>query len=77
MTLVSHKLYHSKETIEGDTVAQVWLARHDLDVVDYKALTGLSLLRVSHFCARHGASLKGLYPDTTFVSKAKCFPVGR
>jgi hypothetical protein len=34
-------------------------------VVDYKALTGLALLRVPHFCARRGASLKDLNPDTT------------
>jgi hypothetical protein len=42
--------------------------------VDYKALTGLSLLWVPHFRARHGASLKVLNPDTTSASKAKCFP---
>jgi hypothetical protein len=57
--------------------AQVSPARHDHDVVDYKALTGLSLLRVPHFLARHGASLKDLNPNTTSVSKAKCFPVSR
>jgi hypothetical protein len=56
---------------------QVWLARHDLGVVDYKALIGLSLLWVPHFYARHGASLKDLNPDTTSMSKAKCFPIGR
>jgi hypothetical protein len=60
-----------------DTVAQVWPARHDLDVVDYKALIGLLLLRVPHFHTRCGASLKDLNPDTTSVSKAKCFPVSR
>jgi hypothetical protein len=49
----------------------------DLGVVDYKALTGLSLLRVPHFCARCGASLKDLNLDTTFMGKAKCFPVSR
>jgi hypothetical protein len=36
-----------------DTIAQVWPARHDLDVVNYKTLTGLSLLRVPHFHAMH------------------------
>jgi hypothetical protein len=38
-------------------------------MVDYKALIGLSLLRVPNFHARHGASLKDLNPDTTSVSK--------
>jgi hypothetical protein len=76
-TLVSHYLYHSKESTQGDTMAQVWPAHHDLGVVDYKALTGLSLLRVPHFRARHGASLKDLNPDTTSASRANCFPVGR
>jgi hypothetical protein len=33
------------------------------------------LEKVPHFRARHGASLKDLNPDTTSVSKAKCFPV--
>jgi hypothetical protein len=46
-------------------------------VVDYKALTWLSLLWVPYFCPRHGASLKDLNPDTTSVSKVKCFPVSR
>jgi hypothetical protein len=46
-------------------------------VVDYKALTGLSLLWVPHFCARHRASLKDLNPDTTSTSKGKCFLVNR
>jgi hypothetical protein len=45
VTLVSHYLYHSKESIQQDIAAQVWPARHDLGVVDYKALTGLSPLR--------------------------------
>jgi hypothetical protein len=45
--------------------------------VDYKALTGLSLLRVPHLRARREASLKDLYSDTMSVSKAKCFPVSR
>jgi hypothetical protein len=76
-TPVSNYLYHSKESTQGDTTTQVWPARHDLSMVDYKALTGLSLLRVPHFCARHGASLKDLNPDTTSMSKAKCFPVSR
>jgi hypothetical protein len=44
-------------------------------VVDYKALTGLSLLQVPHFHARHGASLKELNSDTTSTSKAKYFIV--
>jgi hypothetical protein len=54
---------------------QVWPACHNLGVVDYKVLTGLSLLWVPHFRARHGASLKDLNLDTTSVSKAKCFPI--
>jgi hypothetical protein len=77
MTQVSHGLYHSKESTQGDTTTQVWLAHHDLDVVDCKALTGLSLLRVPHFRARRGASLKESNPDIMSVSKAKCFPVSR
>jgi hypothetical protein len=60
------------ESTRGDTTTQVWLAHHDLGMVDYKALIGLSLLWVPHFCARHGASLKDLNPDTTSASKAKC-----
>jgi hypothetical protein len=67
--------YRSKESTQGDTAAQVWLARHDLGVVDYEALTGLSLLWVPQFRARRGASLKDLNLDTTSTSKAKCFPV--
>jgi hypothetical protein len=46
-------------------------------VVDYKALTGLSLLQVPHFRARSGASLKDLNPYTTSVRKAKCFPISQ
>jgi hypothetical protein len=46
-------------------------------VVDYKALTGLTLLQVPHFRARLEASLKDLNLDTTSTSKAKSFPVGR
>jgi hypothetical protein len=46
-------------------------------MVDYKALTGLSLLWVPHFRARCGASLKDLNSDTTSASKAKCFLVSR
>jgi hypothetical protein len=46
-------------------------------MVEYKALTGLSLLRVPHFQARHGASLKDLNLDTMSASKAKFFPVSR
>jgi hypothetical protein len=49
----------------------------NLGVVDYKGLTGLSLLLVPHFRARCGASLKDLNPDTTSVSKAKYFLVKR
>jgi hypothetical protein len=58
-------------------MAQVWPARHNLDVVDYKALVGLSLMWVPHFRAGRGASLKDLNSDTTSMSKAKCFPVSR
>jgi hypothetical protein len=76
-TSVSNELYHNKESTQGDTIAQVWLAHHDLGVVDYKAITGLSLLQVPHFRARRGASLKDSKPDTTSVSKAKCFPISR
>jgi hypothetical protein len=68
-------MYHNKESTEGDIAAQVWQANHDPDVVDYKALIGLSLLQVPHFRARRGASLKDLNLDTTSMSKAKCFPV--
>jgi hypothetical protein len=60
-----------------DTTTLVWPAHHDLGVVDYKALTGLSLLWVPHFHARHGASLKDLNLDTMSTSKAKCFPISR
>jgi hypothetical protein len=77
MTPISNKLYHNKESTQGDTVAQVWPAHHDLGVVDYKALIGLSLLRVPHFHVRCGASLKDLNPDTISVSKAKCFLVSQ
>jgi hypothetical protein len=65
------------ESTQGDTVAQVWLAHHDLDMVDYKALIGLSLLWIPHFRARYEASLKDLNLDTTSASKANCFPVSR
>jgi hypothetical protein len=50
-------------------------AHHDLGVVDYKALIGLSLLWVPHFHARRGASHKDLNLDTTSMNKAKCFLV--
>jgi hypothetical protein len=56
---------------------QVWPARHNLDVVDYKALIGLSLLRIPHFRARHGASLKVIHPDSTSTSITKCFLISR
>jgi hypothetical protein len=72
------RTYHSKESTQGGTFNSstwVWPARHNLNMVDYKALTGLSLLQVPHFRARHGASLKDLNPDTTSTSKVKCFLV--
>jgi hypothetical protein len=69
-------MYQSKESTHGDIATQVWLACHDLGVVDYKALT-VSLMRVPHFHARRGPSLKDLNPDTTSASKAKCFLVSR
>jgi hypothetical protein len=47
--------------------------RHDIGVVNYKALTRLSLMCVPHFRARHGASLNDLNLDTTSMSKTKCF----
>jgi hypothetical protein len=53
------------------------LAHHNLGVVDYKALIGLSLLRVPHFRARRRASLKVIHSDTTSVSITKCFLVSR
>jgi hypothetical protein len=74
------RMYHNKEFTEGGTLdssTQVWLAHHNLGVVDYKSLIGLSLQRVPHFCARCGASLKDLNPDTTSVSKTKCFLISR
>jgi hypothetical protein len=46
-------------------------------VVDYKALIGLSLLRVPHFRSWHGASLKDLNPDATSKSKAKFFLISQ
>jgi hypothetical protein len=46
-------------------------------VVDYKALTGLSLLRVPHFHARCVASLKVIHLDTMSVSMTKCFLVSQ
>jgi hypothetical protein len=73
-------MYHSKESTQGGTLDSstwVWLARHNLGVVDYKALTGLSLLWVPHFHTRRGAPLKDSNLDTTFASKAKCFLVSR
>jgi hypothetical protein len=76
-TPVSNELYHSKKSTQGDTIAQVWLANHNLGVVDYIALIGLSLLWVPYFHARHGASLKDLDPDTMSVSKAKCFLISQ
>jgi hypothetical protein len=46
-------------------------------VVDYKALTGLSLMWVPHFRVRRGASLKVIYSNTLSVSITKCFLVSR
>jgi hypothetical protein len=46
-------------------------------MVDYKALTGLSLLRLPHFRARRGASLKVIHSDTMSVSLTKCFLVSQ
>jgi hypothetical protein len=69
-------MYHSKESTQGGTLDSstwVWPAHHNLDVVDYKALIELSHLRVPHFHAWHGASLKDLNPNTTSVSKTKYF----
>jgi hypothetical protein len=54
-----------------------WPARHNLAVVDYKALTGLSLLQVPHFHARRVALLKVIHPDTMSTSITKCFLVSR
>jgi hypothetical protein len=65
------------ESTQGSIATQVWLAHHNLSVVDYKALMGLSLLWVPHFRARHGGSLKVIHSDTMSVSITKCFLVGR
>jgi hypothetical protein len=70
-------LYHNKESTQGGIATQVWLACHNLGVVDYKALTGLSLMQVPHFYVRRGASLKVIHPDTTSVSITMCFLVSR
>jgi hypothetical protein len=73
-------MYHSKESTQGgtlDSLTWVWPAHHNLGVVDYKALTGLPLLRVPHFRARRGASLKDLNLNTTHASKAKCFLISQ
>jgi hypothetical protein len=69
--------YITEESTQRDTVAQVWLARHNLSMVEYKALIGLSLLWLPQFHARPRASLKDLNPDTTSMRKAKCFPISR
>jgi hypothetical protein len=71
-------MYHSKESTQGGTLdssTQVWPARHNHGVVDYKALIGLSQLWVPHSRARCGASLKVIQPDTTSTSITKCFLV--
>jgi hypothetical protein len=46
-------------------------------MVDYKALIGLSLLRIPHFRARHGASLKVIHLDTKSTSIMMCFLVSQ
>jgi hypothetical protein len=65
------------ESTQGGIASQVWPSHHNLGVLDYEALTGLSLLRVPHFCARRGASLKVIHPDTMSMSITKCFLVSR
>jgi hypothetical protein len=73
-------MYHIKKSTQGGTLdssAQVWSACHNLGVVDYKSLTGLSLLRDPHFHAWCAASLKVIHLDTTSVSITKCFLVGQ
>jgi hypothetical protein len=72
---VSEQGIHTGGTLDSST--WVWPARHNLSMVDYKALTRLSLLQVPHFCAWCGDSLKDLNPDTTSTSKAKCFLISR
>jgi hypothetical protein len=69
--------YHSKESTQGVIATPVWPARHDLGVVDYKAITIMSIMWVPHFRARRGASLKILNPDTMCTSKTKCFLFNR
>jgi hypothetical protein len=73
-------MYHNKESTQGCTLdSSTWvrLARHNLGLVDYKSLIGLSLIWVPHFHVRCGASLKDLNPDTTYMSKAKCFLISQ
>jgi hypothetical protein len=73
---LAKSMTHHNQTKERTT----WflrLARHDLSMVDYKALTGLSLLWVPHIRARRGASLQNLNLDTTFTSKTKGFLISR
>jgi hypothetical protein len=65
------------ESTQGGIAIQVWPTRHNLSVVDFNVITGLSLLRVPHFRAMHGPSLKIIHPDTTFTSINKCFLVSR
>jgi hypothetical protein len=62
---------------QGIHIRGVWPARHNLSVVNYKTLTGLSLLRVPHFRARYGASLKVVHLYTMSTSITKCFLVSR
>jgi hypothetical protein len=78
--MTPERMYHNKESTQGGTLdssTQVWQARYNLGVVDYKALIGLLPLRVPHFQARGGASLNDLKLDTTSMSKAKYFLVDR
>jgi hypothetical protein len=74
------RMYHSKDSTQGGTLdssTQVWPARHNLGVVDYKALTWPSHLWVPHFCARRGASIKVIHPNTTSVNITKRFLISR
>jgi hypothetical protein len=70
-------LYHTKENTQGSTATQVWPAHHNLGVVYYQTLIGLSLLWVPHFHARCGASLKVIQSDTTSMSIITCFLISR
>jgi hypothetical protein len=65
------------ESTQGGIATQVWPARHNLGVMDYKALIGLSLLQVPYLCARRGASLKVIHSNNTSTSMTMCFLVSR